>query len=116
MSSPPRCYLTRTAMHGMQVVDDGSDRAKPGAGRGRGRGGKSGDMTAKNRRKARANKKDAAEAKKEVNVREEIFEIPTTGMTVGELAKLLAVGSAEVVKALFMKGIMAPVRHCVLVS
>jgi len=67
-------------------------------------------MTAENRRKARAAKKEVAEAKKEVNVREEIFEIPPQGLTVAEVAKLIAVSSADVLKALFMKGIMAQVR------
>lgn len=43
--------------------------------------------------------------------REEIFEVPPEGLNVGELADLLAVNAAEVVKALFMKGVMAQVNQ-----
>lgn len=43
--------------------------------------------------------------------KEEIFEVPPEGLNVGELADLLAVNAAEVVKALFMKGVMAQVNQ-----
>jgi hypothetical protein len=43
--------------------------------------------------------------------KEEIFEVPAEGLSVGELADLLAVNTAEVVKALFMKGVMAQVNQ-----
>jgi translation initiation factor IF-2 len=37
--------------------------------------------------------------------------VPAEGLSVAELAELLAVNAAEVVKALFMKGVMAQVNQ-----
>lgn len=42
---------------------------------------------------------------------EEIFEVGSEGMSVGELADRLAVNGGDVLKALFMKGIMAQVNQ-----
>lgn len=44
-------------------------------------------------------------------VQEEIFEVGSEGMSVGELADRLAVNGGDVLKALFMKGIMAQVNQ-----
>jgi len=44
-------------------------------------------------------------------VREDIFEVGEEGLSVGELATRLAVSSGEVVKTLFMKGIMVQVNQ-----
>lgn len=50
-------------------------------------------------------------------VRQEIFEVSEQGMPVSELADLLAIGASEVVKVLFMKGIMVQVNQaCQLLS
>ena len=43
--------------------------------------------------------------------REEIFEVPPEGLNVGQVAELLALNTAEVVKALFLKGVMAQVNQ-----
>lgn len=43
--------------------------------------------------------------------KEEIFEVPPTGLAVGELADRLAVNSAEVVKVLFTKGVMVQINQ-----
>ena len=44
-------------------------------------------------------------------VREEIFELGDEGMSVAEVALRLAVSTAEVVKTLFMQGIMVQVNQ-----
>ena len=44
-------------------------------------------------------------------VREEIFEIGNEGMSVAELSQRLALPSGEIVKTLFMKGIMVQVNQ-----
>jgi translation initiation factor IF-2 len=44
-------------------------------------------------------------------VREEIFEVGDEGMMVQELANRLAVSTGEVVKTLFMQGIMVQVNQ-----
>ena len=44
-------------------------------------------------------------------MQEEIFEVGSEGMSVGELADRLAVNGGDVLKALFMKGIMAQVNQ-----
>lgn len=44
-------------------------------------------------------------------MRQEIFEVSEQGMAVEELARLLAIGASEVVKVLFMKGIMVQVNQ-----
>jgi phage antirepressor YoqD-like protein len=43
-------------------------------------------------------------------VREDIFEVAAEGMTVQDLAAMLALPATEIVKFLFMKGIMVQVR------
>ena len=43
--------------------------------------------------------------------RAEIFEVPPEGLNVGQVAELLALNTAEVVKALFLKGVMAQVNQ-----
>lgn len=45
------------------------------------------------------------------NLQEEIFEVGSEGMSVGELADRLAVNSGDVLKTLFLKGIMAQVNQ-----
>ncbi len=44
-------------------------------------------------------------------VRQDIFEVSDEGMPVEELANMLAVNPAEIVKALFMKGLMVQVNQ-----
>lgn len=44
-------------------------------------------------------------------VREDIFEVSSEGMAVTELASRLAINSAEIVKTLFLKGIMVQVNQ-----
>ena len=44
-------------------------------------------------------------------VRQDLFEVGEEGMAVGELAQTLAVNASEVVKILFMKGLMVTVNQ-----
>ena len=44
-------------------------------------------------------------------VRQDIFEVGEEGMAVGELAQTLAINASEVVKILFMKGLMVTVNQ-----
>ncbi len=44
-------------------------------------------------------------------MRQDIFEVSEDGMPVEELASMLAVDPSEVVKTLFMKGIMVQVNQ-----
>jgi translation initiation factor IF-2 len=46
-----------------------------------------------------------------VQVKQEVFEVPPSGMTCAALADLLATTGAEVVKTLFMKGIAVKVNQ-----
>lgn len=70
-------------------------------------------MTASMKRKGRASRKQAREAAAAANVseKEDIFEVGPDGMSVAELAERLAISPVEVVKALFMKGVMAQVNQ-----
>lgn len=95
--------------------DRGSDR---GGGRGgRGGGGKWSDPREKKqnqkiniegRRKARQSRREERAEEREANkaVREDIFEVGPEGISVQDLAAMLAVQPTEIVKFLFMKGIM----------
>eukprot|EP00892_Ulva_mutabilis_P000960 jgi/Ulvmu1/10865/UM007_0039.1 len=111
---------------GRQVFNTQGRRGRGGGGRGGGRdggysrqgrgrptGGQTGNLTAANRRKARQIKKEALAAKRQSGrkVREEIFEVPSTGLSVDTLAERLAVNKAEIVKILFMKGVMVQVNQ-----
>jgi translation initiation factor IF-2 len=44
-------------------------------------------------------------------VRQDIFEVGEEGMAVNELAQTLAINASEVVKILFMKGLMVTVNQ-----
>lgn len=70
-----------------------------------------GNMTAENRRTSRDSRKKARVAARIAGqaVREEIIEVGPEGMSVGDLAFRLAVNPAEIVKVLFMKGVMVQV-------
>lgn len=63
------------------------------------------------RRNARASRKEERDAKTTKKERVEFIELPPRGLSVEELADQLAVNSAEVIKALFMKGIMTTVNQ-----
>ncbi|BDA49072.1 Translation initiation factor IF-2 [Coccomyxa sp. Obi] len=109
------------------VRDTGADRPnfrQDGSGeRGRGGAGYKGrfsrqpeerskqDPTA--RRSSRAQRRmERAEAREAAApVREEIFEVGDEGMSVTDVSRLLAVSPAEVVKTLFMQGIMVQVNQ-----
>jgi hypothetical protein len=71
-----------------------------------------GKQSVSSRRQERSQRKEkrAAAIAASAPVREEIFEVGDEGMPVADLARLLAVNSGEVVKTLFMKGIMVQVR------
>jgi len=45
------------------------------------------------------------------HVQEEIFEVGSEGMPINELAERLAVNQGEILKALFMRGIMVSVNQ-----
>ncbi|GAB4815305.1 hypothetical protein N2152v2_002351 [Parachlorella kessleri] len=62
------------------------------------------------RRKARQNRREAREERREKSEREDIFEVGDEGMSLTDLAKRLAVPSGELLKTLFMKGIMSTVN------
>jgi translation initiation factor IF-2 len=70
----------------------------------------SGRMATEARRNARASRKDERDAKAIKKERVEFLEVPAEGMNLEVLAELLAVNSADVIKALFMKGIMTTVN------
>ena len=63
------------------------------------------------RRMERAEARDAA-----APVREEIFEVGDEGLSVTDVSRLLAVSQAEVVKTLFMQGIMVQVNQVLIPS
>ena len=63
------------------------------------------------RRNARASRKEERDAKSTKKERAEFVELPPRGLSVEELAEQLAVNSSEVIKALFMKGIMTTVNQ-----
>jgi len=44
-------------------------------------------------------------------VRQDLFEVGEVGMAVNELAQTLAINASEVVKILFMKGLMVTVNQ-----
>lgn len=80
------------------------------------RGGKEkiqGAVEVQSRRQSRQQRKMARQEQNRANrpVREEIFEVGPEGMPVQEVAQRLAVSPGEVVKRLFMKGIMAQVNQ-----
>lgn len=78
------------------------------------RGGKvQGASEVQSRRQSRLQRKMARQEQRNANqrVREEIFEVGPEGMPVQEVAQRLAVSPGEVVKRLFMKGIMAQVNQ-----
>ncbi|EFN52432.1 hypothetical protein CHLNCDRAFT_58881 [Chlorella variabilis] len=84
-------------------------------GRGSGGGGSWNDKRKKgekinieSRRKARQTRREERAEEREANkaVREDIFEVGAEGMTVQDLAAMLALPATEIVKFLFMKGIM----------
>ncbi|PSC70224.1 translation initiation factor IF-chloroplastic [Micractinium conductrix] len=91
-------------------------RGKAGGGRGGGGGGwkdnrgqKKGEkINIVSRRKARQSRREERAESREANkaVREDIFEVGPEGMTVQDLADMLALQPTEVVKLLFMRGIM----------
>ena len=102
-----------------------NDRAQNGSSRGRGGDGPRGNSRGQDgnrrgqqkinlagRRKARQNRK--AERKQEAlaaaPVREEIFEVGPEGMSVPDLAEMLAVPAVDIVKKLFMKGLAVQVN------
>jgi len=64
------------------------------------------------RRKSRQSRKQSRleEARSNVKEREDIFEVGPEGMSVADLAEMLAVPPVEIVKKLFMKGIMVQVN------
>jgi hypothetical protein len=70
----------------------------------------SGRMATEARRNARASRKEDRDAKAVKKERVEFLEVPAEGMNLEVLAELLAVNSADVIKALFMKGIMTTVN------
>ncbi|CAD7703842.1 unnamed protein product [Ostreobium quekettii] len=90
------------------------DREKKGAGRGRreAEGRREGfRMTVERRRKARQQRKLTRMSKVTVDEGEDRIVVGSEGMAVTELAKRLAISPAEVVKALFMKGIMVQITQ-----
>ena len=70
----------------------------------------SGRMATEARRNARASRKEERDAKATKKERVEFLEVPADGMSLEVLAEKLAVNSADVIKALFMKGIMTTVN------
>jgi len=70
-------------------------------------------VTAEMKRQGRAQRRIAREAARAANVREreEIFEVGEEGMAMDELAERLAVSPTEIVKTLFMKGVMAQINQ-----
>lgn len=97
--------------------------AQNGSSRGRGAGGPRGNSRAQDgrrgqkvnlagRRKARQNRKEERkqEALAAAPVREEIFEVGPDGMSVPDLAEMLAVPAVDIVKKLFMKGLAVQVN------
>ncbi|KAL4422503.1 hypothetical protein ABPG75_008700 [Micractinium tetrahymenae] len=92
--------------------DSWNNRGKKG-GSGKGgwsdnRGQKKEKINIESRRKARQTRREERAEEREANkaVREDIFEVGPEGMTVQDLASMLAVNATEIVKFLFMKGIM----------
>jgi len=77
------------------------------------RGPKRGKQTASARRQTRGTRRREREIAREAGaaVRQELFEVGDEGMPVFELAETLALGAAEVVKILFMKGLMVQVNQ-----
>ena len=70
-------------------------------------------QTASSRRQTRGTRRREREMAREAGaaVRQELFEVGDEGMAVAELAETLALGAAEVVKILFMKGLMVQVNQ-----
>ncbi|KAL4421069.1 hypothetical protein ABPG77_001364 [Micractinium sp. CCAP 211/92] len=93
-------------------ANDWNNRGKKGASGkgawGENRGQKKEKINIESRRKARQTRREERAEEREANkaVREDIFEVGPEGMTVQDLASMLAVNATEIVKFLFMKGIM----------
>jgi hypothetical protein len=91
--------------------DDGPRGGKGQSQQGNRRGGQQ-KINLAGRRKARQNRK--AERKQEAlasaPIREEIFEVGPEGMSVPDLAEMLAVPAVDIVKKLFMKGLAVQVN------
>ena len=70
-------------------------------------------QTAASRRQARAQRKERRVAARLADqaVKEEIIEVGPEGMSVTDLAEYLAINKAEVVKTLFLKGVMVQVNQ-----
>ena len=62
------------------------------------------------RRNARATRKEERSNKTTKKERVEFLELPPQGLSVEELADKLALNSADIIKALFLKGIMTTVN------
>lgn len=94
--------------------EGGQDGANKSAGRPKQRGNFRNQDVKKSRITRGTRRRDRAIAKeKSALVRQEIFEVSDEGMPVEELARLLAIGASEVVKSLFMKGIMVQVNQVI---
>lgn len=73
--------------------------------------GQFGGTSAQNRRKARQQRQERRDSRATTQEREEIIEVGEEGLLVNDLAAMLAVEPAEILKTLFMKGIMATVTQ-----
>lgn len=73
--------------------------------------GRFGGLNAENRRKARQQRQERRELRVVEQEREEIIEVGSEGIAVNDLASLLAVPPAEIVKVLFLRGIMSTVTQ-----
>ena len=107
---------------GGAMAGRGRGRGRGAAGRGRGRGRGRSDrpprfkrFTATAEEQLKAQRARAAErraARREAGgTKAELLEVPAAGMSPADLAQELALSDAEVVKALFMKGIMCTVNQ-----
>jgi len=74
---------------------------------------KSDPMLIENRRKARQERQAKRQEQSGEEEGETIIEVGSEGLSVEELAKLLAIDPADVVKALFMKGVMVTVNQTI---
>ena len=98
----------------------------PGGGRGRGKKGKRGEFGGRReeqelnvskaisqRRGARDKRKQERALMKELgkDVKSEIIEVGKEGMSVADLAEALAINDSEVIKILFLKGVISTVNQ-----
>lgn len=91
---------------------DGKTNTQGKSGKRRGNAeGRFGGLTAENRRKARQQRQERRELRVVEQEREEIIEVGSDGIAVNDLASQLAVPPAEIVKVLFMRGIMSTVTQ-----